>query len=152
MLWTEADFMARAGIGMVAAAIALAACTPDAAREAVPQNANVRIEIEEVLAPKVFRMEGVARVEGADGPPGLWVAAPGLPRPERGEVLNPATGSTVTAPLFRASGGGIRLSRAVADAIGMEDDAPVRLTAIRTEPRFLAFDRRQGLSYSDQNR
>ena len=142
--------MARAGIGMIAAAFALIACAPVPGREDAPENAGLRIELEEVLAPQVFRTEGVARVAGADGPAGLWAAVPGLPRPERGEVLNPASGATVTVSLFRASGRGIRVSRAAAEAIGLEVDGPVRVTAIRTEPRVLAFDRGDGLSYSDQ--
>lgn len=142
--------MARAGTGMIAAALALVGCVPGPMQEEGTQGSRLRVEIEEVLAPQVFRIEGEARVAGAGGPAGLWAAAPGLPRPERGEVLNPATGATVTVSLFRASGRGIRVSRAAAEAIGLEGDGPVRLTAIRTEPRVLAFDRSEGLSYSDQ--
>ena len=142
--------MARAGIGMIAAAFALAACASDPGRDDASETAGLRIEIEEVLAPQVFRTDGAARVAGANEPPGLWAAVPGLPRPERGEVLNPASGATVTVSLFRASGRGIRVSRAAAEAIGLVADGPVRVTAIRTEPRVLAFDRGDGLSYSDQ--
>jgi len=143
--------MSRAGTGiMIAAALPLAACAPGPAREDGERSAAVRIEIEEVLAPQVFQFEGEARVAGVDGPPGLWAAAPGLPRPERGEVLNPATGGTVKVSLFRASGGSITVSLAAAEALGMTGNAPVRLTAVRSEPRVLAFDRREALSYSDQ--
>jgi len=142
--------MSRAGIGMIAATLALAACAPGPARERPERNAALRIEIEEILAPQVFLIDGEARVASVDGPPGLWAAAPGLPRPERGEVLNLATGDTVKVSLFRASGRVISVSRAAAEAIGMVGTAPVRLTAVRSEPRVLSFDRSEGLSYSDQ--
>ena len=66
--------MSRAGTGMIAAALALAACAPGPARE--EQDAALRIEFEEILAPQVFQFEGEALVAGEDRPPGLWAAAP----------------------------------------------------------------------------
>ena len=41
--------MARAGIGMIAAAFALVACSLDPGREDAPENSGLRIEIEKVL-------------------------------------------------------------------------------------------------------
>ncbi len=142
--------MARAGAGMIAAALALAACVPAASRQGAAPDGPLRIEIEEILAPDVFQVEGPARVAGAQEAPGLWAAAPGLPRPERGELRDLSTGETVTVSLFRASGSGIRVSRAAAETVGLASGSTVRLTAVRSQPRVLAFDRGEGLSYSDQ--
>lgn len=139
---SEIEAMARVGVGMIAAAFAIAACAADREREASEPIGALRIEIDEALAPQVFEIEGSARVASPDEAPGLWAAAPGLPRPERGRVLNVTTGESVTVALFRASGNGIRVSGVVAEAIGMDSGDRVRLTAVRSEPRVLAFDRR----------
>ena len=69
-----------------------------------------------------------------------WVSCASLllPRPERGLVVNPASGAKVVVALFAAGRGaaGIRLSNEAADALGIGDrPAPVRITALRREPK-----------------
>jgi hypothetical protein len=97
---------------------------------------GLRISFEERPEPGAFTREGPAVRDGPDGAPGLWAAVRGLPRPERAEVEDPATGATVTLALFAAPRGApdIRLSAEAADALGLDGPAPVRITALRSEP------------------
>ena len=73
--------------------------------------------------------------DGPDGAAGLWAAVRGLPRPERAEVVNTRNRRKVVVALFAAPGGGpdIRLSNAAADALGITEATPVRITALRSE-------------------
>jgi hypothetical protein len=71
--------------------------------------------------------------------PGYWAVAPGLPRPERARVERLDTGAAVQVALFAGragADGAIRLSPAAAQALGIgAGPAPVRVTALRREPR-----------------
>lgn len=110
---------------------------PDAAPP-VQNAAGIGLSFEEIASPDVFRFEGSAMRPGAPGAPGLWAAVPGLPRPERAEAVNLATGARVTLALFSGSGETVaRLSDDAAEALGIAPGgrAPVRVTALRREPR-----------------
>ena len=97
----------------------------------------VRIRFVDREAPAAFSREGEALRDGPDGSPGLWAAVRGLPRPERAEVVNLANRRKVIVALFNAgrTGADIRLSAEAADALRVTDTAPVRITALRREPR-----------------
>jgi hypothetical protein len=116
--------------------VLVVACTPS---DRAPQDRNEALELrfEETARPDIFRFEGPAERAGASDTRGLWVAVPGLPRPERGEVLNPVTGASVTVALFSREGSDLLLSAEVADALGIATDAQalVSVTALRQEPR-----------------
>jgi hypothetical protein len=98
---------------------------------------GLRLSFEDREEPAVFAREGPAVRDGPDGAAGLWAAVRGLPRPERAQVRNPATGATVVVALFAAgpSAPEIRLSNAAAEALGIgETPVPVSITALRSEP------------------
>jgi len=121
----------RIGLALVAL---LAAC----GRPSAPAPGDgLRISFEDREEPAAFAREGLAVRDRPDGAEGLWAAVRGLPRPERAEVLNPASGATVVVALFAAGGSApdIRISNAAADALGIGDTpVPVRITALRSEP------------------
>jgi hypothetical protein len=121
----------------LAAAATLAACAPADDR---PPDA-VRVSFQEVLEPEAYEVETLARADAdAEGAPGYWAAAPGLPRPERALVVNLATGAEVRVALYRGrSGGPVTLSAAAAEAIGLgAEPGRVRVTALRREPTLAA--------------
>lgn len=118
------------GIGVLALALALAACG-----ERPAEDEGIRIRFEDRPAPAAFERTGGAVRDGPDGAPGLWAAVPGLPRPERAEIVNLDTGDRATVALFRTSGTTIRVSNEAADALGIAGAAaPVRVTALRSVP------------------
>jgi hypothetical protein len=120
----------RRGILLVLAL--LAAC----GRADAPAPGEVRLRFEDRAEPRAFSRAGPAVRDRPEGAAGLWAAVRGLPRPERALVENPANGKEVVVALFAASGSpDIRLSNAAADALGITDTAPVRITALRSEPR-----------------
>jgi hypothetical protein len=97
------------------------------------------LRFEDVLAPEAYLREGPARVDTGEAA-GFWAIVPGLPRPERALVENLATGATAEVALFRGpASGGIRLSAAAAEALGIgAGPAEVRVTALRSMPRIAA--------------
>lgn len=114
-------------------AVLLAAC----GRPGGGPRGGLEISFEDRAEPAAFTREGPAVRDRPDGATGLWAAVRGLPRPERAEVANPANGATVVVALFAAGGGApdIRLSNAAADVLGIGNaPAPVRITALRSEP------------------
>jgi hypothetical protein len=124
---------------MLGLIFALSACGDfdEPAREA-PEG-DFAIRFEDRAVPSVFEVEGLAVSDGPDGPPGLWAAVPGLPRPERAEIvrIEGRRGRAVVA-LFAERGtpdGPIRLSAEAADLLGIgPEPVRVRVTAIRREP------------------
>lgn len=130
--------------GSAALAAMLSSCAPEGARP--PAEGALRLSYEDVLAPEAFAREGPAIPEPADGAAGFWAVTPGLPRPERARVENLRTGAATEVALFAGPGGpggAVRLSAEAADAIGLAAPGPVRVTALRREPR-LAGDARPG--------
>jgi hypothetical protein len=125
----------RGGTPLVLLLARLAACSRDGAPP--PAEGELRLRFEDRAEPAVFSRAGPAVRDRVGGVDGLWVAVRGLPRPERALVENEATGEKVVAALFAASRGGpdIRLSNAVADALGITTGGAVRITALRSEPR-----------------
>ena len=116
---------------MVALVLLAAACVQPPA----PDEEGVRIRFEDRAAPSAFAWSGPALRDARGGAAGLWAAVPGLPRPERAEVVNLDTGAKVTVALFRSSGAAIRISNAAADALGIGAAAVrVRVTAVRSVP------------------
>jgi hypothetical protein len=111
-------------------ALLLAACG-----EPPPEGA-LRLRFEDRAEPEAFSRSGTAVRDRPGGAAGLWAAVRGLPRPERALVENPDNGEEVVVALFAAPGSGpdIRLSNAAADALGITGTAPVRITALRSEP------------------
>jgi hypothetical protein len=96
---------------------------------------GLQIRFEDQAEPGVFERTGTAARDEPGGAPGLWAAVPGLPRPERAEIVNLDTGDRATVALFRSPGGAIRVSNEAADAIGISTDpAQVRVTALRSVP------------------
>lgn len=99
------------------------------------EETGMRLRFEDQAEPGVFQREGRAVRDDPDGADGLWAAVPGLPRPERAEIVNLDTGDKATVALFRGPGDGIRLSNAAADALGIAAaPVPVRVTALRSVP------------------
>lgn len=120
------------GRGLVAVALAFLAGACALPRQ---EDEGLRIRFEDEAAPGAFERSGTAVRDRPDGADGLWAAVPGLPRPERAEVVNLDTGKTATVALFRTGGDVIRLSNAAADALGIAaQPAPVRVTALRSVP------------------
>ncbi|MFO1210303.1 MAG: hypothetical protein U1E40_13955 [Amaricoccus sp.] len=122
------------GILWLAFALALAAC---GRHGGTTDGQGIALRFEDKAEPGVFSGEGPAVRDGPKGAGGLWAAVAGLPRPERGLVVNAGTGAKVVVALFAAGKGGpaIRLSNEAADALGIGDDpVPVRITALRREP------------------
>ena len=118
------------GIGLLVLALCLAACAGGP-----PDDDALRIRFEDRAAPGAFELTGTGVRDDPDGAPGLWAAVPGLPRPERAEVVNLDTRDRATVALFRSAGATIRLSNEAADALGIaEGTAPVRVTALRSVP------------------
>ena len=112
------------------ALLLLAACAPaDQADE------GMTIRFEDRAAPGAFERTGSAVRDGPDGAPGRWAAVPGLPRPERAEIVNLDTGDKAVVALFRTGGAAIRVSNDAADALGLGGKpAAVRVTALRSVP------------------
>jgi hypothetical protein len=102
-----------------------------------PGEGEIRFRFEDRAEPQAFSRAGPAVRDRPEGAAGLWAAVRGLPRPERALIENPANGESVVVALFAAPGSApdIRLSNAAADALGITDTAPVRITALRSEPR-----------------
>lgn len=118
------------GIGLLALGLCLTACG-----ERPAPDEGIRIRFEDRPEPAVFERTGSAVRDGPDGAAGLWAAVPGLPRPERAEIVNLDSGDSATVALFRASGTTIRVSNEAADVLGIADEAaPVRVTALRSVP------------------
>jgi hypothetical protein len=115
---------------MIFAAVALlAGCAAQDAEE------GMRLRFEDRAEPAAFERTGNALRDDPDGPAGLWAAVPGLPRPERAEIVNLDTDDAAVVALFRASGSTIRVSNEAADALGLSDrPTPVRVTALRSVP------------------
>ncbi len=104
-----------------------------------PPEGGMRIRFEDKAEPSVFALEASAVRDRKDGAAGLWAAVKGLPRPERGLVVNTATGNKVVVALFSAppdAASPVRLSNDAADVVGIGDrPTEVRITALRREPR-----------------
>ncbi|HET9068775.1 MAG TPA: hypothetical protein VFN28_09020 [Amaricoccus sp.] len=113
----------------------LAACSRDAAPPLA--EGEFRIRFEDRAEPAAFSRAGTGVRDGEDGAAGLWVAVRGLPRPERALIETGTGRKSVVAALFAAPRGGpdIRLSNAVADALGITREGAVRITALRSEPQ-----------------
>jgi hypothetical protein len=127
--------------GGLALAIACAGCALAPAPEGGDEPDTLAIAFETMAAPQAFFVEGLAVADRPDGVPGFWATVPRLPRPERALIVNAATGASVEAALFAGgrSTAPIRLSGAVAEALGIgADPEPVRITALRREPRIVA--------------
>lgn len=125
--------------GLVLAGVA-AACSPTADDRAAASG-RLRIDFEDQPAPEVFERQGEARRAAETAPGGLWGVVSGLSRAERAVVRDTATGAEVTVPLFSGptDGAAIVLSRAAADALGMEEGpVAVTVTALRREPTLQA--------------
>lgn len=125
----------RGGIRGLLILLALTGCGQ---KTDTPPDADkpLHLRIEDVAAPGVFEREGVATRDRAKGAAGLWATVRGLPRPERAEIVNVATGATVDVALFTTrSGPDIRLSNEAVDALGITDDKTrVRVTVLRSKP------------------
>jgi hypothetical protein len=110
-------------------------------RQTEPEGA-VQFALEDQLEPEVFQREGNARRDSDTAPGGMWGVVSGLARPERAVVRNLENDSEVSVALYSGSPGGgtvIRLSPQAADALGVLDaTVPVRVTALRREPRLIA--------------
>lgn len=138
--------MARRRRGWRGGAVALAALVGACARLGDETQGVSRLSFEETAAPEVFTREGPALRDGPDGAPGLWAVVADLPRPERAVLEHVATGASVTVALFtagsREAGPAIRISGEAADALGIgaRTDEPVRVTALRREPRLRGTD------------
>lgn len=127
--------------GGLALAIACAGCALVQAPERDGVPGAIAISFETQASPQAFFVEGPAVSDGPDGVPGYWAAVPRLPRPERAKIVNLDTGASVEAALFAGgrAGAPIRLSGAVAETLRIgADPAPVRITALRREPRLVA--------------
>ncbi len=134
--------------GIIAAALAIALVMSGCARGggaardgAPPAEGALQLSYATVPAPQAFSRDGAAVADDPEGAAGLWAIVPGLPRPERGLVVNVATGVGSEAALLGGRGGpggAFRLSGALALAIGVGDQpARVRVTALRREPRIV---------------
>ena len=100
-----------------------------------PGDEGLRIRFEDLAEPGVFERTGSAVRDDPEGAGGLWAAVPGLPRPERAEIVNLDTGDETTVALFRGTTEVIRISNEAADALGIASaPAPVRITALRSVP------------------
>jgi hypothetical protein len=120
-------------IGLALAALLAACGGPDGEAG----QGGLRLSFEDRAEPAAFAREGLGVRDRPGGAAGLWAAVRGLPRPERAEVTNPVSGASVVVALFAAgpSAPDIRLSNAAADALGIgARPAPVRITALRSEP------------------
>jgi len=120
--------------------LALAACDTGPDPEPADAPLEVAIAFEDRAVPAAFDRRGVGR--RTDGGDGLWAVVAGLPRPERGRVRNLDTGEEAVVSLFRAPAGrnpaDVALSPAAAELLGIGDTpAPVRVTAVRREPRLV---------------
>jgi hypothetical protein len=94
-----------------------------------------QLRFEDAAAPAVFSLEAPAVRDREGGTDGLWAVVPGLPRPERALLVNPATGAEVVVALFAGRDGPVRVSNAAADALGIGDSPlPVQVTALRRRP------------------
>jgi hypothetical protein len=122
----------RRGTGALLLVGLLAAC----GGSPPPGEGGLRLRFEDRPEPAAFSRDGPAVRDRPEGAAGLWAAVRGLPRPERALVENPENGEEVVVALFAAAAGApdIRLSNAAADALGITDAAPVRITALRSEP------------------
>lgn len=113
-----------------------AACSRGGAPAGTAQPGGLRLQYEDVLEPRAYLHAGLAVVEPPSSATGLWAVAPGLPRPERARVEHLDTGASIDVSLFSGGGRAVRLSPQAAAAIGVgADPAPVRVTALRREPR-----------------
>ena len=119
--------------GAIVLTALLAACGD---RGAAPDpDKPMHLRFEDAADPAAFSLEAPAVRGGAEGAAGLWAAVPGLNRPERARLVNPATGAAVVVALFARRDGPIRLSAEAADALGIGDrPATVRVTALRSRP------------------
>jgi hypothetical protein len=118
------------GVGLLALALLAGAC---GLRQ--PADAGMQIRFEDHAEPGVFERTGTAQRDKPDGAPGMWAAVPGLPRPERAEIVKLDTGDKAVVALFRTGGGTIRLSNEAADAVGVTaGPTKVRVTAVRSLP------------------
>jgi hypothetical protein len=121
-------------MGALVLVATLAGCgRPDA--DAPDPDRPFRLRFEDAPAPDAFSLEAPAVRDRAGGAEGLWAIVPGLPRPERARLVNPATGAEAVVSLFAGGAGPIRVSNAAADALGIgADPVPVRVTALRSRP------------------
>lgn len=125
-------------VGWMALAALLWACAPgEEVRDGDPAGAgSVRLSFEDALVPAAFSREGLAVADAPGGAAGFWAVVPGLPRPERAQVVNLSTGAEATVALYTGGAGSIRLSGAAAEALGIATTPTrVRVTAVRREPR-----------------
>lgn len=126
----------------LALAAALAGCTPAQNGAERPVEDAVRFVVEPQTQPGAFDRRGFGRAV-AGGAEGLWAVVADLPRAESAVVSNLETGAEVVLALFRGPPGqgreDIWLSAAAAEALGIDGrPRPVRVTALRREPRLVA--------------
>jgi hypothetical protein len=124
-------------IRMLGLTLALAACNgPDNSPPRQPEG-DFAIRFEDQAAPSAFEIVGEAVRDAPDGAPGLWAAVPGLPRPERAEIVRLEGRGRAVVALFAERGGAgvpIRLSTEAADLLRI-DDTPVRVRVTALRPR-----------------
>ena len=113
----------------------LAACGRD--RAPPPGEGELRLRFEDRAEPAAFAREGLAERDAPDGAAGLWAAVRGLPRPERAEVVNPENRRKVVVALFAAPAAAPRSASPTPPPTpsGSRIRAPVRITALRSEPQ-----------------
>ncbi len=97
------------------------------------------LSFEDVAQPAAFAREGPATRAGPGEAEGSWAVVADLPRPEAALVVNLESGARTRVALFEGApgaGAAVRLSAAAAEALGIgERTVPVRVTALRREPR-----------------
>jgi hypothetical protein len=133
----------RASRSLVLAALLAACGRPDGSGPPGGTVAGMQLRFEDARQPAAFSRDGLGRREAEGSPAGLWAVVAGLPRPERALVVNLRTGAEVIVALFAArrevSADDIALSPEAAEALGIaEAPVPVRVTALRREPRLVA--------------
>lgn len=141
--------MARIGIFVLAAGLALSACEegtladkPAGGEEAAPvarSATSVRLVERDVEAPQVFQVTDQALWDGRPSLGGVWVASPDAVDPERVILRNESNGKFVIGALFRRErlnpGPELQISSDAAAALGILAGQPTALnvTALRRE-------------------
>lgn len=106
--------------------------------EELPPQGGLQVGFEDSLRPDVLLREGEVRRVADREASGFWAIVPDLERPERALVQRADSEAVIVVALFNGTGG-MRLSPAAADALGIGDEpARVRITALRSEARILA--------------
>ena len=134
-------------LGGVAVAVALAllgGCAAGPGGRAAPgggADGDFALGFTDTPAPGIYERELAGRRDRPGGTQGLWATVPGLPRVERAEIANLATGATVEVALFpgRVPAGTARISNAAAELLGLgAEPVRVRVTVLRREPVLVA--------------